>query len=197
MTTDHPRSHGLDDDPDHPTGRGRPQPHRLFVALWPDSGASRHLATHLEANRPSSPDLRWQPAQRWHVTLAFVGDRAPGPVQRRLSRVPLPIPEPIRLAGAGTFGPVAWIGVDHGPWLAELARDVQSALDVSDRHFRAHVTVARARGRGGVASARAAAAHLDGYVGPPWMPDALTLVSSVAGPTPRYEVVAARPLGAG
>lgn len=189
-----------------PTGAGPPQwperparwwnrpvtpPERLFVAVWPSPSAVTALADEIDRARPglTALDLRWQPPQRWHLTLAFLGPADPDHAARRLARVPLPAPGPVRLAGSGTFGPVLWVGVEHGPWLSPLARAVQEVLHVEDRRFRAHVTVARGRGRSAAADARTAAPALAGHAGPTWVPDRLTLVRSVTGPRPRYDVV--------
>lgn len=174
-------------------------PDRLFVAIWPDPAARESLSTLVDAARGAlpDPDLRWQPPQRWHVTLAFLGPADLPRATERVAALRLPAPEPLRLAGAGSFGPVLWVGVEHGTWLAALVHDLQAALRVEDRRFRAHVTVARARGRDPRATTRAALPLLAAHRGPQWAPDALTLVRSVTGPSPRYEVVAGWPLPRG
>ena len=105
-----------------------------------------------------------------------------------------PAAEPIHLAGAGAFGPVVWVGVEHGAWLADLARGLQHRLHVADRRFRAHVTVGRLRGDGGAARAREVVPLLSSHVGPPWTPGAITLVESVTGPAPEYHVLQGWPL---
>jgi 2'-5' RNA ligase len=173
-----------------------PPTHRLFVAVWPSPEAVEHLRDTLAVDRPGGADLRWQPPERWHLTLAFLGDVRPERTERRLGRLVLPPAGPLQLAGAGTFGPVLWIGVAPAPWLGDLARDVRSALRVEDGPFRAHLTVARDRGRSAPAAARSAVPALAGYSGPTWTPEALTLVSSRTGPQPRYEVIASWPLPA-
>ncbi len=200
---------------------------RLFVAVWPPAAASDAVAASVEAVAAQHGSLRWQSAHRWHLTLAFLGegdaDKAIGRLNRLLgeagssTRAPgrgedLPrlesatggigaagAAEPLRLAGAGTFGPVLWVGVEHGTWLADLARSVQGTLHVRDRRFRAHVTVARARGRPADAAAqvRAAVPALAEHRGPLWAPRAVTLVSSVNGPRPEYHVLADWPLPPG
>lgn len=170
---------------------------RLFAAIWPVAGACGALADTVRGARQAHPDLRWQPAERWHLTLAFLGQSDLQKAAARIERVigHLPAPEPIRLRGAGTFGPIVWVGVEHGPWLAAAAHDLQRALRVEDRRFRAHVTVARARGR---PSEAARAAHLavpalEGHSGPSWQPTELTLVASRTGPRPAYTVVGTWP----
>lgn len=161
-----------------------------------------------------APDLGLRVTRRdtWHLTLAFLGqvpvDRTAshflriqlrgtaqdGPGRPRTSTAGDGSLQPgaLALRGAGTFGPTAWVGVDHGPWLAGLAESVQRTLHVADRRFRAHVTVARARQDR--VRAREFAQTLRDYRGPQWLPDELLLVESVLGPVPRYPVRARLPL---
>jgi 2'-5' RNA ligase len=178
---------------------------RLFAAIWPSADARDDLRGAVAAVRRAHPQLRWLPPERWHVTVAFLGqadaDRATERLDAMLAgRRPHrggavdQGPEPIRLAGSGSFGPVLWVGVEHGPWLADLARRVQRALRTEDRRFRAHVTVARCRGRDANRAARAAVPALAGLRTAPWTPDELTLVASITGPHPRYDVLRAWPL---
>ena len=170
---------------------------RLFVALWPDDAVRHSLAATLQSARAAAPDVRWQPADRWHVTLAFLGSADPDRAASRIGAVmerDHPPPEPIRLLGAGTFGPVLWIGVEHGAWLDQLAGDLQRALRVADRRFRGHVTVGRIRGPNGPARARQVTPHLADHSGPPWAPAEITLVESQTGPTPSYTVRQSWPL---
>lgn len=168
---------------------------RLFVAIWPDAPARAALAEAVEVARGAHPDIRWQPEERWHITLAFLGDSEPEPARSTLDALFLPSPEPISLAGSGSFGAVVWVGVRHGPWLAELAALVQRRLRVDDLRFRAHLTVGRARGGRMTPRARSAAEALESHSGPAWTPEALTLVGSRMGPRPEYQVIATWPLG--
>lgn len=169
---------------------------RLFLAMWPTSDAVCAIQADLSEARRHHPDLRWQPPERWHVTLAFLGpaeaDRAAASVDRLMSDPP--VPAPVRTRGAGTFGPVLWLGVEHGPWLADLAHLLQRGLRVPDARFRGHVTVARGRGPLARANAGAAVPGLAQHAGPAWTPDQVTLVASRTGPAPRYDVLAGWPL---
>lgn len=176
------------------TPDGSPPLERLFVGLWPSPQAVAHLAAALGGtDRPADPALRWQPAQRWHITVAFLGQADPVRAGRRLDRLTLPEPGELRLAGSGRFGPIVWVGVEQDGWLPALAESVQRTLRVADGPYRPHLTVARGRGADAVGAARRAAPALAGYRGPLWTPGELTLVRSRTGPRPAYEVIAAWP----
>ncbi|MEJ7702468.1 MAG: RNA 2',3'-cyclic phosphodiesterase [Geodermatophilaceae bacterium] len=127
---------------------------RLFVGLFPPAAAVAHLDDALAAIRHGS-GLRWQPAERWHVTLAFLGDVEPHGVDDVRADVAADcgsVPAlTARLAGAGSFrtgrgGGALWIGV-RGDGLAELAARLRSAelTDEEASRFRGHLTVARWR----------------------------------------------------
>lgn len=163
---------------------------RLFLALWPPAGVLAELADAL----PIGPALRWQAPGRWHVTLAFLGDRDPAAQLRRLARFAASPPAPLRLSGAGTFGPVLWVGVDTSPWLASLARGLHEHFDVRERRFQAHVTVARSRDAVGRRELRRAVAALASFDSTPWLPEEFTLVRSTVGPDAAYEVIGHCPL---
>src|SRR5712691_3994231 len=62
---------------------------RLFVALSPPAAALAELEEAAAPLRESWPELRWVGADRWHVTLAFlgeVGDDKLDELARRLAR---------------------------------------------------------------------------------------------------------------
>ena len=131
---------------------------RLFVAIWPSDAAREALSHTVDEARRAAPDVRWQPPERWHITLAFLGPADPAKAaraDRRVERAPTGCPAPNRSActDPDPSGRSIWVGVEHGPWLADLARGLQASLHVADRRFRAHVTVGRARGADGPARA--------------------------------------------
>ena len=158
---------------------------RLFVALWPPDNVVEQVAAAIPRDLTQ---LRWQPAPRWHVTLAFLGDRSPRKELGRFEALRLPPAEPLHLRGAGTFGPVLWLGVEGG-WLTDLARVVGAAFDVRERRFRGHLTLARARTTPARREETEAARRLSSFTSSPWTPDLLTLVRSTLGPSPAYEVI--------
>ena len=146
---------------------------RLFVAVYPGDRARLDLENRLAA-------IRHTPADRWHLTLAFLGevadDRQPD-IERALDGVAGPGPFSLRLAGAGRFGAgrssATWAGVTGDlDALASLRAEVAAALAITDdRPFTAHLTVAYA---GGSALERA----LAGYSGPSWTVSDFALVRS-------------------
>lgn len=179
---------------DRPVDAATPEAQRLFVAIWPSAQAVGHLTAALSHDRPGGDDLRWQPSERWHLTLAFLGDADPAAARSVLAGIPLPSAEELRLHGAGTFGPVLWIGVEHGPWLLDLGDAIRTAFHADDGLNQPHLTIARARSRRAAATARDAVRHYASYTGPAWTPPAVTLVRSFTGPKPRYELIESWPL---
>lgn len=150
---------------------------RLFVAVYPPDEVRWDLRRHLIA--AGGTGARLTPIERWHITLAFLGEvegQRLTAVQRALDLVSVPKGTELRLRGGGRFGrgrsSVLWAGVDGE--LGELRRDVCERLEMSDRDFTPHLTVAY---RDDPAVRRA----LTGYAGPPWMLDGIALVRSVLG----------------
>ena len=178
---------------------------RLFVAVWPSAPAIADLASAVAALHVDGVAPRWLPENRWHVTLTFLGEVEEATVPRLRTglgraarRGP---PTELQLKGAGRFGQgVLWVGVagDVAP-LTELATRAAAAarrtgIEVEDRRFHAHLTIARGRPR---ADLRAWAKALVAYGGPPWPMDRVSLVRSELGPRPTYTELAAWPIARG
>jgi 2'-5' RNA ligase len=179
---------------------------RLFIALWPPAQAVDELTLAAAGARALAPDLRWVPAQQWHLTLAFLGevaDQRRPELTRRLARAAARHP-PLRLrfADAGRFGDrvlLMKVAGDREP-LRDLAASVTAAagragLAVEDRPYRPHLTLARSS-RG--ADLRPLVAALRSYCGVDWTATHLQLVHSRPGSAParatEYETVEAWPL---
>lgn len=172
---------------------------RLFVGITPTAEALTHAAEVVEG-LTSTPSLRWLPTERWHMTLAFLGevdpDRVPS-LAAHLDEVAGAHPplERMHLAGAGTFRGVLWLGVSpterHSP-ADRLARAVQremraSGVPVERRPWRAHLTIARWRPSADRdAAAQAVVEDLADYAGPAFDVHEMRLVHSVTGPTPSH-----------
>lgn len=187
---------------------------RVFTALVPPPAAIEHLDEFLSPRR-SAADFRWTPAERFHVTLAFVADaeewRMEGYVERltdSLARVPgvavrlggpvtFPNPAGAKVLGTGVM-PESDGGGDVLHRLAGRARSaaVASGLEVDGARFRPHVTVARLRRPTEVSNW---VKVLETYVGPLWAASHVELIASHLGEGPRggprYETVATMPLG--
>ena len=151
---------------------------RLFVSLPVPTEQRAHLLAAL-SGRPTNPD-------RWHLTLAFLGDRDDElEVMAALARI-AHTPFDLQLAGSGSFPGVEWAGVDGDlSALNALAADVATACRVQQGVYRPHLTMAR-RGRATLPST---------YAGPAWTVDSFDLVHSVLGADAEHRVLATFPLG--
>ena len=185
---------------------------RLFVGITPTAEAISHAAGEVDRIASTTPDVRWIPSQRWHVTLAFLGDVDADLVpalathldEVAASHAPI---EALALTGSGTFPGVLWLGIadaarpsESAPGrrfspevrLGGLAEDVQRAMPLAGIHlesrpWRPHLTIGRWRPsprREG--AARAAARALAGYAGPAFDVHEIRLVQSITGPAPTY-----------
>ncbi|WP_275415971.1 RNA 2',3'-cyclic phosphodiesterase [Actinoplanes couchii] len=142
----------------------------MFVAVFPSEEVRDHLRRRLSA-------VSVRRAEKWHVTLVFLGDVPDhAPVADALRKLPAPAPFRLRLSGAGRFGAVLWAGLDGDlPALHDFRESVRSVLPPSDpRPFQPHLTVS-------YRFDRRLATALDGYAGPTWTVDEFCLVSSVDG----------------
>jgi 2'-5' RNA ligase len=151
---------------------------RLFVAVRPPAEVLAHADAALAPVRAAHPDLRWVPAERWHLTLAFYGEVPDGKVDGQVSCA-------LSFAGAGQFSRRAlWLGVTGE---VDVLRATARAVTFERRPYRPHLTVARLRG--GV-DAAPAVESLRTYAGPVWTAGAVHLVRSRLGPSPTYDDVA-------
>jgi 2'-5' RNA ligase len=162
---------------------------RLFVAVFPSDEAradlKRRLASATRAgDRRSRDTVRLTPADRWHITLRFLGevaDERQADVERALDGAAARETFALRLAGGGRFGKgsstALWAGVDGDlAALADLHAGVRDALNAGgltgdDRPLTPHLTVAYARDNGVLRT-------LVDYVGPQWTVDEFVLVRS-------------------
>jgi RNA 2',3'-cyclic 3'-phosphodiesterase len=180
---------------------------RLFVGAYPPPEAAAHLGelvSRLELGRPQPPghSLRLAATERWHVTLAFLGE-VPDDRVAVVSSALLSVHPPdlaLRIAGGGRFGrgrfTTVWAGlrgdVDELRNLARATRRQlkRSRLPFDTKPFRPHVTLARPGDRLPAEALARDLEALDGYEGPQWTVTDVRLVRSFLGPEPRYETVA-------
>lgn len=177
----------------------------LFVAVVPPARACEHLHDALTdvRRRPGMARVRWTSPDRWHITLAFLGD-PPEHVDEDAAEAlqpltALPAITGLQLTGAGSFGrTVLWIGVGEGSGrdaLATAARRIPSLMRgtgavAERREWRPHLTVGRLRG----GSPDPAVTALAVYRGPTWDVDEIHLIRSTGGPTPVHHRITTLPL---
>ena len=169
---------------------------RLFVAVWPSPDAVRHLESALEPVRQLAPGLRWVPSRNWHLTLTFLAE-VPDAAQReltgRLARAATRhAPLRLRFGAAGRFGDRVFFtrvsgDVDPLRWLAAstTAAARRTGLEVEDRAYRPHLTVARTNRSTRGLDLRKLVGALGDYEGPEWTAADLHLVQSRPGPSAR------------
>jgi 2'-5' RNA ligase len=183
---------------------------RMFVAVRPPEPVVEQLAEFLEPRREAGGPLRWTPAERWHVTLAFlpaVADRALDVLVEQLGELAARRPPfSLRLAGAGSFPNPAqakalWMAVaGDAEALDQLAGGSRSAalrsgVEVAGGRFQAHLTVARSNRP---VEATRWLRVLDLYQGPSWQVEEFELIQSQPGANGRRTVHQVResfPLG--
>ena len=165
-----------------------------------------HLAAAVDgvAGLPGAP--RWTPAERWHVTLAFlgeVGESTMDNLMTGLGAVEAPVLE-LSIAGAGTFPDrgaprVMWAGLTGDlPALTALAKQARGAarharIRLDRKPFRPHLTLGR--WRPGDPADQSVARALADYRGPEFEIASLALMRSHLGPDPRHEALHSWPLG--
>lgn len=185
----------------------------MFAAVVPPEEVVADLDGFLDVRRGAAP-FRWAPAEQLHVTVAFYADVA----ERRLDDLVERLERAAgrrtsfaaRIAGGGAFphvraARVLWAGLDleedGATELERLATGARAAasragIAVDGQRFRPHLTVARL---GHPAEVDDWVKLLDGYDGPSWRVDTLSLVASYLGEgprgRPRYETLAELPLG--
>ena len=155
---------------------------------------------------PAAGRLRWAVTENLHLTVRFLGPRAPDRVpdvaaaaEAAAARL---APFAIRIGGAGAFPSVdrprvIWLGIATGtPDLASLAAALGDAMAErgwprDERPFRVHLTLARSDGIPGAARAVAALAEAAAGLDAAWTADRLVVYQSELGRgAPRYRPLA-------
>ncbi|MGW3965257.1 RNA 2',3'-cyclic phosphodiesterase [Amycolatopsis sp. NPDC005003] len=166
----------------------------LFSALLPPEDVVTAIA---EALGETGDGLRWEPPERWHITLAYYGQddvesRAAWLGGRLAGRGPVDV----GLEKAATFPGVLWLTV-AGTELKPLAH--AAGADAEPRPYRAHLTLARfPREEPGLAARWTST--LAGFTSRRWQAGEVALMSSEREPgsaRPRYRVVRRFELGRG
>jgi RNA 2',3'-cyclic 3'-phosphodiesterase len=142
---------------------------RLFVAADVDDAARAACTNVAERLREKGFAGKWVPPENYHLTVAFIGavelqrvDGVRAAVRDAAARI---APLEVALDAVGAFpnerrARIAWVGsAAEEPSFGALCRVVRSELAqlgfTFDRHADAHVTLARADGRGPLPSVAA------------------------------------------
>lgn len=186
---------------------------RLFVALIPPQEVLSELEEAVAPLRPRWPDLRWAGQDRWHVTLAFLGEvadvRVDGLTERlgRAARRHHGVQIHIGHAGAFPSAAKARVLCAHirgepqalatlraiAASLAAGARRAGAAPPDEGRRYRPHVTLARSRQPADLGQLVQA---LSGFTGSTWNASHVELIRSQTGPQPSYQSIGSWPLRA-
>jgi 2'-5' RNA ligase len=169
---------------------------RLFVGVFPPGEAVADLTNAL-----STTDIRLPAADRFHITLAFLGDvpdaaAAISALDGGLTGEGKPLGE-LAIQGGGRFGSILWAGIAGDvAGLTKLTRGVRRHLRAhrlkpDDKRFRPHITVARRLSREDIA---AGLGVLRDYEGPAWPVREIVLVHSMLGAQPVYHPLKAWPV---
>jgi len=134
---------------------------RIFIGIDLDDAIRTRIATFLDGVRGFAPDVRWVSVESLHITLKFIGEQKAEQVEairQRLRHIESSTIE-VRFAGHGFFPTaraprVFWIGIESGPQLGRLARDIDAAtvelgIPREERAFSPHLTLARGSGSSG------------------------------------------------
>lgn len=195
---------------------------RLFVALEPPEMALGELEAVVAPLRDDWPDLRWTTQDRWHVTLAFLGEVAEGKLDDLTIRLARAAgrhqPQELRIGAGGAFPSqrrarvlIARVDGDQaalGALAASVAAGARRAgapTPDEGRRYRPHLTLARCRPPVDVGAIVDA---LGEFAGVAWPAREIHLIRShgvtrgddppeppAKGPRPRYETLATWPLG--
>jgi 2'-5' RNA ligase len=184
---------------------------RLFVALSPPPGALAELEETVERLRAGWPQLRWPSPDKWHVTLAFLGEVDESKLAElgvRLERAAARHDsQRLLISGGGAFPSpakartlIARIESADGDLtrLVALARSVAAGARRAGapppdegRRYRPHLTLARTKQPADLGGLVAA---LGGPHGTPWLAAEIELVESRLGPAPDYRTIGSWPL---
>ena len=160
---------------------------RAFFGLPVPEPQREELARFIAACAQVAPDFRWTPKENLHLTIRFVGNverELVESVAGALAQRPLAAFD-MELGDVGAFGRgraarVVWLGLRAGAEAATaLAANVdeecvRAGLPGESRPYQAHLTLARARSRGGARLPELpAVTRME-----PWRADQLVLYSS-------------------
>jgi 2'-5' RNA ligase len=133
---------------------------RLFIAIETPAQVRSDMSKVRDQLRESGADVRWEPEEKFHATLKFLGgtegDLVPEIIAGLRSVAGTKSPLSIMYRSVGCFpnlrNPrVVWIGIeDNSRTLMPLQQSIESAMSglgfkPEDRPYHAHVTLGRVR----------------------------------------------------
>jgi 2'-5' RNA ligase len=173
------------------------------MAAYPPDDVREHfksMVDRLAVARPRERSVRLAAPERWHITVAFIGDvedsAAAVEALGELGGLRAPT---VRIAGGKTLGRGRFrhlvAGVDSDD-LAPLGEAVRRALKrhrlpYDRRPWQPHVTIARPADVLGSDELAGDVAALAAYQGPRWRLGEVRLMRSHLGPKPEYDLLAA------
>lgn len=129
---------------------------RLFVALDLPEDVREKLSILIAQLKSEFPKVRWMRPEGMHVTLKFIGyveEKKANSIAAALKKVRSATPVEITFRGVGFFPNerrprVVWCGVEASENLAELAGQIEQALEplgveAESRPYAPHLTLAR------------------------------------------------------
>ena len=134
---------------------------RLFVAALLPEDVKKRIGEYIETIRPHFEGVRWEKAEKLHLTLKFLGSvedtKAPGigSIIGNLSQLYAPFET--ALTSAGGFpdlkhARVLYVGLSGNPGLSSLKTNIEETLEPlgfekEKRPFTPHVTIGRVKNR--------------------------------------------------
>lgn len=134
---------------------------RIFIALDLDPAIRERIQRFMDGVREFAPDARWVRTESVHVTLKFIGEKPDAIVEQVKGKLRSVQGKAVEMTfrGYGFFpnarsARVFWVGIEAGPQLEQLARDVENAafslgIEKEAHAFSPHLTLARAGGGSG------------------------------------------------
>jgi 2'-5' RNA ligase len=186
---------------------------RLFIALSIPDAIRAEISSFVKGLRRIGGDVKWVEPENLHVTLKFMGET---PLQR-VSGITGAMDGALKgmeaftveMKGLGAFPGlqrprVFWAGISGGAVeLQSAAGSIEDALELagfdrSDREFRAHLTIGRARTQGNLQGVAGEIARNSGRAWGEFRAQGIHLVQSrLSRQGPQYTIIHTTALGAG
>jgi len=136
---------------------------RTFIGIFPPAEIQKTIGDIQSAFRADNSPIRWEPQNKFHITVKFLGDLTEGqfgPLQQALDAAVGAIPSfEITLLNAGIFPSphspkIVWIGSppDANPDLLRCFGAVENGcaeagFKKDERAFHPHITIGRVKGK--------------------------------------------------